>query len=112
MFAEASRNEQEIAATGDAGKVECFVPESTVVVGRREPKGVETVHVSVEPWILEAGFHHGATYFEHAAFLAAVRRGGPPEVSALDGLRAVALGLAAERSIAERRPVELAEWDL
>jgi predicted dehydrogenase len=112
MFAEASRNEQEIAATGDAGKVECFVPESTVVVGRREPKGVETVHVSVEPWILEAGFHHGATYFEHAAFLDAVRRGGPPEVSALDGLRAVALGLAAERSIAERRPVELAEWDL
>jgi len=42
MFAEASRNEQEIAATGDAGKVECFIPESTLVVGRRQPRSVHT----------------------------------------------------------------------
>jgi predicted dehydrogenase len=112
MFAEASRHEQEVAATGEAGKVECFVPESTVVVGRRAPKRVETFHVPVEARLLEAGFHHGATFFEHVAFLDAVRRGGPPAVSARDGLRAVALGLAAERSALERRPVELAECDL
>ena len=37
MFAEGSRNEQEIAAIGDAGKVECFVPESNVVIGTAHP---------------------------------------------------------------------------
>ncbi|NIT97848.1 MAG: hypothetical protein GWM91_21560, partial [Actinobacteria bacterium] len=35
MFAEGSRNEQEIAVTGDVGKVEAFVPESIVRIGDR-----------------------------------------------------------------------------
>ncbi|MFV9673132.1 MAG: Gfo/Idh/MocA family protein, partial [Acidimicrobiia bacterium] len=35
MFAEGSKNEQEIAVTGDVGKVEAFVPEAIVRVGRR-----------------------------------------------------------------------------
>jgi len=109
MFAEGSRNEQEIAVTGDAGKLECFVPESTVVVGRRSPRAVETHAVPVEERILRAGFHHGATYFEHRAFLRALREGTPPEVSVRDGMRAVALGVAAERSARERRPVAWSE---
>jgi predicted dehydrogenase len=109
MFAEGSRNQEEIAVTGDAGKVECFVPESVVVIGRRNPRQLETVPVPVEERILKAGFHHGATYFEHRAFLAAIREGRPPAVSVQDGLLAVAVGLAAERSIQERRPVEMAE---
>jgi predicted dehydrogenase len=112
MFAEASRNEQEIVATGDAGKVECFVPQSDVVIGRRHPRSLETVRVPVEERLLEAGFHHGSTFFEHRAFLQAVRSGSEPEVSVRDGLLAVALGLAAERSARERRPVELAELGL
>ena len=62
--------------------------------------------------VLEAGFHHGATFFEHLAFQRAIREGRPPEVSVRDGLLAVALGLAAERSAAEHRPVELAELGL
>jgi predicted dehydrogenase len=86
MFAEGSRNQEEIVATGDAGKVECFVPESTVVVGRRRPRRVETHAVPVDPQALAAGSHHGATYYELAAFLRAVRDGTPPEVSADDGL--------------------------
>jgi len=109
MFAEASRNQEEIAATGDAGKVECFVPESTLVVGRRHPRALRREPVPVDAAILRAGGHHGATYFEHRAFLDAVRSGGPAPVSAADGRRAVAMGLAGERSIALGRPVELAE---
>jgi predicted dehydrogenase len=112
MFAEGSRNHNEIAATGDAGKVECFVPDSNVVIGRRDPRAVETLHVPVDEAILRAGFHHGSTYYEHRAFLEAIRSGGPPEVSAEDGLRAVALGVAAERSVAEKRPVEMSELGL
>jgi len=112
MFAEGSRHQEEIAATGDAGKLECFLPESTLVIGRRHPRSVETQQVPIDARVLEAGFHHGSTYFEHLAFQRAVREGLPPEVSARDGLLAVALGLAAERSASEHRPVELAELGL
>jgi predicted dehydrogenase len=112
MFAEGSRSQEEISVTGDAGKVECFIPDSVVVLGTRSPRGVETVHVPVEERILKAGFHHGSTYFEHLAFLASVRKGAPAEVSVRDGLLAVGVGLAAERSIRERRPVELSELHL
>jgi predicted dehydrogenase len=112
MFAEASRNQEELSACGEAGKVECFVPDSVVVIGRRHPRSLESTHVPVEERILKAGFHHGSTYFEHRAFQEAVRSRRPAEVSVHDGLRAVALGLAAELSIRERRPVELAEFGI
>ena len=112
MFAEGSRNQEEIAATGDRGKLECFIPESTLIVGQRAPRSVETVAVPVEPHLLEAGFHHGSTYYEHQQFQAAIREGRPPEVSARDGLLAVAMGVAAERSAAAGRPVELSELGL
>jgi len=107
MFAEASRNQEEISAVGDAGKVECFIPESSVVIGRRIPRSVETLPIEVPDEILKAGGHHGSTYFEHLGFLKAVREGTEPEVSVRDGLRAVAVGAAAERSIREGRPIEI-----
>jgi len=112
MFAEGSRHQEEIAATGDAGKLECFLPESTLVIGRRQPRSSETQHVPVDARVLEAGFHHGSTFFEHLAFQRAIREGRAPEVSVRDGLYAVALGLAAERSAELHRPVELAELGL
>ena len=112
MFAEGSRSQQEISATGDAGKVECLLPESTVILGRRSPRRVESVSIEIDRDVSEAGFHHGATYYEHLAFLHAIRRGGEAEVSVGDGLRAVAMGLAAELSIAEGRPVELVEFGI
>jgi predicted dehydrogenase len=109
MFAEGSQNQEEIVATGDAGKVECRVPASEVTIGRRRPRRVETLQVPVDERILAAGGHHGSTYYEHVAFQRAVREGSAPEVSADDGLRAVAMGVAAERSIALGRAVEMAE---
>jgi predicted dehydrogenase len=109
MFAEGSRNQEEIAATGDAGKLECFIPESTLVVGKRSPRSVETQRVEVDARALAAGHHHGATYYQHLRFFEAATRGAPVEVSADDGLRAVAMGVAAERSAAERRVVEMRE---
>jgi predicted dehydrogenase len=112
MFAEASRNEQEIAATGDRGKVECAVPESSLTIGLRSPRKVETRPVPLDERIRAAGFHHGATYYQHVAFAEAIRSGSAPAVSVRDGLRAVALGLAAERSAAEKRPVEMSELGL
>ncbi len=111
MFAEASRDREEIAAVGDRGKVECGVPSSTLLIGRRDAMELETETVFVDPAVLAAGDHHGSTYFEHLAFLAALD-GGKPEVGLDDGLWAVAMGVAAERSIKERRPVTMAEFGL
>jgi predicted dehydrogenase len=109
MFAEASRNEQEIAATGDAGKVECFIPESTLVVGRRQPRDVRTETIEVDSDVLAAGAHHGSTFAAHMAFRRAIVDGEAPAVTARDGLWAVAMGAAAERSVSEGRAIRIDE---
>ena len=112
MFAEGSRDEHEVAITGDTGKVECAMPSSTLLHGRCAPKSLRIEHIAVPAELLAAGNHHGSTYYEHLGFQRAIRNGTPPEVTVEDGLMAVAMGLAAERSIAERRPVDLSELGL
>jgi predicted dehydrogenase len=117
MFAEASRNQEEIGAVGDRGKIECFIPESTVTIGLRRgghgPRmahdAVERHEVPVDPRLLRAGHHHGATFFAHRAFVEAIRTHTAPVVTVEDGLMAVAIGVAAERSVAERRVVQMAQ---
>ncbi len=114
MFAEASRDEEEIAATGDKGKVECGTPSSTLLIGKRQkvermgialPLTRETV--PVDPVLLELGHHHGATYYELERFTRMVETGGAPEVTLEDGLIAVRMGAAAEESIKTGMPVAL-----
>ncbi len=107
MFAEASRNEQEICATGDVGKVECFIPESKVVLGSREGRQIEDISIEVDAEILEAGFHHGATYYQQRAFLDAIHDPYAERIDASAGRLAVAIGCAAQRSIECGQPVEL-----
>ncbi|MDH3660413.1 MAG: Gfo/Idh/MocA family oxidoreductase [Alphaproteobacteria bacterium] len=114
MFAEASRDQEEIAATGDRGKVECGIPSSTLTIGERRP--VERMGVAlpltretipVDPDLLELGDHNGATFFQHEHFLRMVQKGGRPEVTVEDGLKAVIMGAAAERSVKEGVPIVL-----
>ena len=68
-----------------------------------------TERVVVDGRVAHEGFHHGASYLEHLDFLDAVRTGAAPKVSLEDGLSSVAVGVAAQRSIAERRAVTLDE---
>jgi len=112
MFAEASREHNEIAVTGDVGKVECAVPSFNVYLGRRDHGQVTTETETTDATALAIGQHYGSTLYEHLAFQAAVRGVGPVEVTAEDGLYAVAIGVAAERSIAEGRLVEMSELGL
>ena len=114
MFAEASRDQEEIAAIGDCGKVECGVPSSTLIIGERQP--VERMGVAlplhretvpVDPALLELGHHNGATFFQHERFLRMIQEGGKPEITTNDGLRAVMMGEAAEWSIREGMPMTL-----
>jgi len=108
MFAEGSRNEQELAVTGDIGKVEAFVPEAVLRLGRRAERTVDERPVS-DDHVAYAGLHEGASYLEHVDFIDAVRNGTPPKVTLEDGLLAVAVGEAGYRSIEEGRPVLMSE---
>ncbi|MGI9434783.1 MAG: Gfo/Idh/MocA family oxidoreductase, partial [Geminicoccaceae bacterium] len=115
MFAEASRDQEEITATGDRGKVECGVPSSTLTIGERRPlrrmgQSLPLISetVPVDPVLLKLGDHSGATYFQHLRFQELVRKGGSPDVTVDDGLKAVIMGVAAERSIKKGVPISLA----
>ena len=113
MFAEGAENQEEIAAVGDKARLECLIPSGDLIYSPRtgfmQPKAVERSHIDVDAAALKAGHHHGSTFYQHQKFNAAVRGQGAVEVSAEDGLRAVAIGTAAEISAREHRVVEMHE---
>lgn len=113
MFADGAENQEEITAVGDAARLDVLIPSGLIVysprVGFRNPKQVETRVVDVDETALKVGTHHGSTFYEHQRFNAAVRGQGPVEVTARDGLMAVAIGTAAEISAREKRVVEMSE---
>ncbi len=108
MFAEGSRNEQELVVTGDVGKVESFVPEAVMRIGRRAERTVKE-HAVSDDHVAFHGLHEGSSYLEHKDFVDAIRNGTPAKVTLEDGLLAVAVGQAAHLSIDEGRPVMLSE---
>ena len=113
MFAEGSRNEQEISVVGSTGKVEAFVPgDGFVLVGDRATRTVHEVPVAIDPAVAHVGFHFGASWVECSRFVDAVRTGSRPEVTVEDGLWSVVIGAAAHRSIDEGRVVAISEWGL
>lgn len=118
MFAEGTRYQEHMSLVGDTAKIECFVPVSGahwegeeraayLEFSPRHPQNPTRTDIAVDPTLLAAGGHHGATYYEHLAFQRAVRGEAPVEVTLEDGLRAVLMGMAAERSVVEHAPVEL-----
>jgi myo-inositol 2-dehydrogenase / D-chiro-inositol 1-dehydrogenase len=110
MFAEASYHQEEVCVVGDDGKAEAFLPDGTFRHGLRQ-KGrpnvvIDTVH---DERIAHEGLHHGASFIEHLLFAEAIRNGGEVGVTVEEGLRAVAMGVAAHRSIDEGRVVAMSE---
>ena len=129
MFAEATKDQEEISVVGPKGKLDARIPASELHLGTRSGEGLPDIgKVETRPIINEAirhtGLHHGASYLEHVDFAAAVRAhraagGGVAGAAAVaelgtlvsleDGMWSVAMGEAAHRSIAENRPVTLDE---
>ena len=116
MFVENSTLQEEICGVGDRGKIETGVPSYLSRKSESELKlrirnsNLETItKIKVDQKLLDAGHHHGSTYFEHIAFLKAVRENLEPDVSLDDGLKAVAIGQAAELSLNEKRSVLIKE---
>ena len=129
MFAEATKDQEELSVVGDKGKLDARIPTSDLHLGTRSGEGIPDIgQVETRKIVNEAikheGLHHGASYLEHVDFAEAIRAhraagggdAGADAVKALgtlvsleDGLWSVAMGEAAHRSIAENRPVPLAE---
>jgi len=121
MYAEGSRYQEELSATGPVGKIEALVPGPSrfwpahlgappvpqVIVSPRDPKGPLAVDIPIDPTLLEAGDHNGSTFYQHVRFNAVVRGAGPVEVSFRDGWAAVAMGLAAQESAMRGESVRL-----
>jgi predicted dehydrogenase len=124
MFAEGARYQEEISATGPAGKIECLVPGPgrfwpahlgeppvpQVIVSPRNPKGPQVLEVPVDPAILAAGDHNGSTFYQHMGFAAVVRGQAAPQVTLDDGWWAVAMGMAAQQSAATGQAVDMAAF--
>jgi myo-inositol 2-dehydrogenase/D-chiro-inositol 1-dehydrogenase len=112
MFAEGSRYQEEISAVGPSGKIECQVPgpgrfwpsrlgdapTAQITVSPRDPAGPRVVPIPVDPALLAAGDHNGSTFYQHERFARVVRGEGAVEVTLDDGWKAVAMGMAAQRS--------------
>jgi myo-inositol 2-dehydrogenase / D-chiro-inositol 1-dehydrogenase len=122
MFAENSIDNEQVIIVGAEGKLESLLPSGVLRYGRREDWGRREVWgqpsgtargVAVrqirDTNIKYLGQHFGASFVEHQLFAAAVREGLPAQIPLEEGLRAVATGLAAHKSIDEGRVVALAE---
>jgi predicted dehydrogenase len=122
MFAENTVDKEHISVVGDGGKVESFLPSLELRHGKRSSVGnfkewtydaSKTKDLTIKKvWddrIKYPGFHYGASYLEHLEFFHAMKEGHNPEVSLEEGMRSVAVGLAAHRSIETGRVVEISE---
>ncbi|MCX8507245.1 MAG: Gfo/Idh/MocA family oxidoreductase [Alphaproteobacteria bacterium] len=122
MFAENAPENEQIIAVGDKGRLETLIPALTLAKSMRADWGQRQIWgkesgtgrgVDVRRiWnsnIRYPGQHYGATFIEHQKFAEAIARGTPPEVNLIEGMRAVAIGIAAHQSIAEKRSVDLSE---
>ncbi|OSP56403.1 Gfo/Idh/MocA family protein [Pseudoruegeria sp. SK021] len=121
MFAEGSEFQEEISVVGPLGKIEAKVPGPLrfwpgdpaqaplplVIRSPRFPKAPIVRQVPVDPALLAAGDHNGATFYQHQRFLDVVRGNSQPEVGLLDGLMAVVMGQAAQVSAQEGRAVSI-----
>jgi myo-inositol 2-dehydrogenase/D-chiro-inositol 1-dehydrogenase len=120
MFAEGSYWQELLTVTGEKARIEARVPgparfsadtkerHSEICISDRTTLREEVFEVEVDPSILQAGDHHGSTYYQHLKFIELVRSGhGTPEVSLRDGLWSVVVGEAAEESARSGQAIEL-----
>ena len=120
MFADGTKWNEEIGAIGHKGKIECRLPgpqrlwpkelgpppHSQLSTFPRNPKRPETQDVLIDKTILDAGDHHGSTFFQHQKFLDVLNGKGSVEVTPEDGKMAVKMGLMAQKAASTHSVVE------
>lgn len=121
MFAEASHHQEEVVIVGHHGKLEAFLPQMEVRTGIRGQHCLQ--HVSTEivddDRIRYRGHHYGSSYLEHLDILENIRKSlgncshnsdnRPRTAGVVQGMVAVAVGIAAQMSIAQQRLVRMDE---
>ena len=119
MFAEGGDWQNTIAVVGSSARLEARIPaasrfsagnsrHSEIAFADRSYRPDAIQQVSVDPNILEAGEHHGSTFYQHLEFFKLVRSGSRrPAVTLQDGLWSVLIGEAAEQSARTGNAVEL-----
>lgn len=122
MFAGGSMWNEEMSAVGKRGKLECKIPAPArfwpdnvnspahplIIESPRDPINPVTREIHIDKTLLKEGDHHGSTFFQHQKFLELiVNKNGKPDVSLEDGLKAVKIGLAAQRAATSGQAVSL-----
>ncbi len=122
MFAEGSYWQESISVTGNEGRVEAFVPgcsrfsvdgkerHAELVISDRKTKQEQREVVYEDEKILNAGDHHGSTFFQHQRFADLIRDNSKAvEVTLEDGWWSVVVGVAAEQSAKTGKSVTIKE---
>lgn len=117
MFAEASLSQEEVVIVGNKGKLEAFLPQLEVRTGIRGKQGLADVIIEKvdDERIKYQGHHHGSSYLEHLDILKVVQQHNTGKVKSIptaglyQGLMSVAIGVAAQKSIAEGRLVPMTD---
>ncbi|MEM6465586.1 MAG: Gfo/Idh/MocA family oxidoreductase [Pseudomonadota bacterium] len=124
MFAEGAYWQEVISATGPNARVDAMIPgparftktgeerSSQIVISERGSRTEQVIAIEVDERILRAGDHHGSTFFQHMRFAEMLQSGGKPEVTAADGMIAVKVGIAAERSARTGQAINLLKPEL
>ena len=123
MFAEGSRWQEVVSVTGPLARVDACVPgparfskdgkeqKSQIVISDRAAKQERIEPIEVDETILQAGDHHGSSFFQHQRFQKLIRGEiARPEVSLEDGLWSVRIGEAAEASAVKGAAVDLCDY--
>ena len=126
MFADGSWFQESIVVVGSQAKVECQIPGPTrfwpkdslgkspiptLTLSPRDPRDPKTLEVPVDSKLLEAGDHNGSTFYQHERFARVLRGEQSVEVTLQDGIKAVLVGLAAQRSIETGEAIDLTSGD-
>ncbi len=120
MFADGSKWNEEIHAIGPKGKIACRMPgpqrfwptdlgpspHPELSLYPRSPKRPSTQIIELDDTLIEAGDHHGSTFFQHQKFLRMIQSGGTPEVTLEDGRKAVKMGLLAQEAARSHQVLE------
>ncbi len=119
MFAEGPHIQETVTAVGDKARALAMIPRSlkwgnsgdmrpaTLEFSDRASGETTTEEIILDKKLAVAGAHYGSTYYEHLGFLDMIRTGRAPDVSLKDGLIAVSMGEAAQKSIKTGQVISL-----
>jgi len=109
---------EELVISGDEGRLlaservdlqQLKAPEASVSVYLGEQGASRTTKLGY-PAAIEQSGHHGATYYEHIAFLDRLQGKPVDSATPIQGLWAMVVASAAQDSIASGGPIEIADY--